>query len=514
MKPVRIVKSFLTVGFWTLASRLLGFVRDILLAAYLGAGPAAEAFVVAFSLPNMFRRFFAEGAFNTAFVPMFSKKHEAGEDPKRFAEDAMAGLATILITLVVIAQFAMPFLVLAMASGFAGDARFDLAVDYGRIAFPYIFFISLAALLSGVLNSTGRFAAAAAAPVLLNIALAGSMFGAHKLGMDVGRALVWAVPIAGLAQAALVYVAAARAGYRLRPRLPRITPDMKRLAWIAGPAMLAGGVVQINLLVGRQVASFSDGSIQYLNLADRLYQLPLGVVAIAIGVVLLPDLSRRLRANDHAGGRDAYNRAFEFALLLTLPAAAALIAIPGPLVSTLFEHGRFGAEDARATALAVMIYGFGLPAFVIQKVLQPVYFARGDTRTPFRFALVSMVVNAVLAFGLMAWLGYLAAAVGTSIASWGMVYQLWRGSRSLGDAARADERLLKRGKRIIVATLIMAAPLWLAGQALAPVFEAGGVARIGALALLVVGAIILYFGVGHLIGALKIGDLKRATKRS
>ncbi|MFT6452722.1 MAG: putative peptidoglycan lipid II flippase, partial [Halocynthiibacter sp.] len=282
MKPVRIVKSFLTVGFWTLASRILGFVRDILLATYLGAGPAAEAFVVAFSLPNMFRRFFAEGAFNTAFVPMFSKKHEAREDPKRFAEDAFAGLASILIVLVLIAQFAMPFLVLAMASGFAGDARFDLAVDYGRIAFPYIFFISLAALLSGVLNSTGRFAAAAAAPVLLNIALVGSMFGAHKLGLDVGRALVWAVPVAGAAQATLVYVAAARAGYRLRLRLPRLTPDMKRLAWIAGPAMLAGGVVQINLLVGRQVASFSDGSIQYLNLADRLYQLPLGVVAIAI----------------------------------------------------------------------------------------------------------------------------------------------------------------------------------------------------------------------------------------
>jgi putative peptidoglycan lipid II flippase len=272
--------------------------------------------------------------------------------------------------------------------------------------------------------------------------------------------------------------------------------------------------VQINLLVGRQVASFSDGSIQYLNLADRLYQLPLGVVAIAIGVVLLPDLSRRLRANDHAGGRDAYNRAFEFALLLTLPAAAALIAIPGPLVSTLFEHGRFGAEDARATALAVMIYGFGLPAFVIQKVLQPVYFARGDTRTPFRYALVSMVVNAALAFGLMAWLGYLAAAVGTSIASWGMVYQLWRGSRSMGDAARADERLLKRGKRIVVATFAMAVPLWFAGQALAPVFEAGGWGRVGALALLVIGAIVVYFGVGHLIGALKIGDLKRATKRS
>ncbi|MFV2038560.1 MAG: murein biosynthesis integral membrane protein MurJ, partial [Paracoccaceae bacterium] len=208
MAATRLIRGFLTVGVWTMASRVLGFVRDILIAAYLGAGPAAEAFVVAFSLPNMFRRFFAEGAFNMAFVPMFSKKLQDPGAARDFARDALSGLATVLIVLTVLAQVLMPWLVLAMASGFAQDVRFDLAVDYGRIAFPYILFISLAALLSGVLNATGRFAAAAATPVVLNIVLSVALLWAARTGADVGRALAWGVPVAGIAQLALVWWAA------------------------------------------------------------------------------------------------------------------------------------------------------------------------------------------------------------------------------------------------------------------------------------------------------------------
>ena len=283
MKPIRLVSGFLTVGVWTLLSRIFGFVRDIMIAAYLGTGPVAEAFLVAFSLPNMFRRFFAEGAFNMAFVPMFSKKLEGDDDAADFARDAFTGLATILIGFTLLATVFMPFLVMAMASGFLGDERFDLAVAYGRIAFPYILFISLAALLSGVLNATGRFVAAAAAPVLLNVIFVAAILLGNRLGWPVGDTLAWAVPLAGIAQLVLVWIAASRAGFRLIPRRPRLTPDLKRLAIIAAPAALAGGVVQINLLVGRQVASFFDGAIAWLSYADRLYQLPLGVVGIAIG---------------------------------------------------------------------------------------------------------------------------------------------------------------------------------------------------------------------------------------
>ncbi|MCL4122587.1 UNVERIFIED_CONTAM: hypothetical protein GTU68_040127, partial [Idotea baltica] len=394
------MSGFLTVGVWTLLSRVLGFVRDILIAGWLGTGPVAEAFLVAFSLPNMFRRFFAEGAFNTAFIPLFSKKLEAGRDAETFANDAFAALGSLLIVFTVLAQVFMPWLVLAMASGFAGDERFDLAVLFGRIAFPYILFISLAALLSGVLNATGRFAAAAAAPVLLNIILISALLLAEasmRPGMHHGMFLVWGVVAAGVAQLALLWVAAGRAGFRIRLQRPRLTPDLKRLAIIALPAMLAGGVVQINLLVGRQVASFYDGAIAWLSYADRLYQLPLGVVGIAVGVVLLPDLSRRLAAKDDDGARAALSRAGEVSLALTIPSAVALVVIPYPLISVLFQRGAFDTADATATALAVAVYGLGLPAFVLQKVLQPLYFAREDTRTPFRYAVVSMIVNVLVA---------------------------------------------------------------------------------------------------------------------
>lgn len=512
MRQIRLVSAFFTVGAWTMASRVLGFVRDIMIAAFLGAGPVAEAFLIAFSLPNMFRRFFAEGAFNMAFVPMFSKKLEGDEDPQGFAQDAFAGLAGVLIVVTVIALLAMPWLVIAMASGFVGDERFDLAVDYGRIAFPYILFISLAALLSGILNATGRFIAAAAAPVLLNVLFVGAMVLADTMGWPIGDALAVAVPIGGIAQLALVWWAASRAGFTLRPAWPSLTPDIKRLAIIAAPAALAGGVVQINLLVGRQVASFFDGAIVWLSLADRLYQLPLGVVGIAIGVVLLPDLSRRLQAKDVTGGQNAFNRAGEIALALTIPAAVALAVIPIPLVAVLFERGAFTATDTQATALAVAVYGLGLPAFVLQKVLQPLYFAREDTKTPFYYALVALAVNAVIAIGLAPVIGYIAAAIGTTLAGWAMAYLLWRGSRDMGAAAALDDRFRTRLARILAASTVMGAVLWVAARLGASAFD-GGPERYLALAALVALGMTVYFGAGQMLGAFRLSELRSTLKR-
>lgn len=511
-RPIRLLSGFLTVGFWTLLSRIAGFARDIMIAAFLGAGPVAEAFLIAFSLPNMFRRFFAEGAFNMAFVPMFSKKVEAGEDAESFARDAFGGLASILIVLTLIAMVAMPWLVLAMASGFRGDERFDLAVSYGRIAFPYILFISLAALLSGALNAMGRFWIAAAAPVLLNILFVSAMLLAWWLGWDFGLTLAWTVPVAGVAQLALLWSAAGRAGLNLRPRMPRMTPELKRLAVIAAPAALAGGVVQVNLLVGRQVASFFDGAVAWLNYADRLYQLPLGVVGIAIGVVLLPDLSRRLRAGDEGGGQDAVNRAAEFALLLTLPAAVALIVIPAPLISVLFGRGAFGAADVTATAAALAIYGAGLPAFVLQKVLQPLFFAREDTKRPFYYALVAMIVNAGVAIGLMSVLGYLAAALATTLAAWAMVILLWIGSRNMGAASRIDARLSSRLPRIALASGLMGLALWFGADALSEVLMTPGL-RIPALLALVVAGMVVYGLCAIGLGATRLRELSGAFRR-
>ena len=530
-RPIRLISGFITVGVWTLGSRVLGFVRDILIAAFMGTGPVAEAFFVAFSLPNLFRRFFAEGAFNTAFVPMFSKKLEGDEDALGFSRDAFAGLAGALIVLTLVAQLAMPWFVLAMAGGFAGDVRFELAVDFGRVAFGYILFISLAALLSGLLNATGRFAAAAAAPILLNLILivvlllaesglaaatvvdvATAAPGDDLTGLHHGTLLVWGILAAGVAQMALVWVAAARIGFRLYPRMPRLTPEMRQLAVIMLPAMLAGGVVQINLLVGRQVASFFDGAIVWLSLADRLYQLPLGVVAVAIGVVLLPDLSRRLRAGDAKGGRYALSRAGEICLALTVPAAVALCVIPVPLVSVLFERGAFDATDTAQTAMALAAYGIGLPAFVLQKVLQPLYFAREDTRTPFRFALVAMVVNGVVAIGLAFAIGFIGAALATSLAAWTMVWLLLRGKRGMGEVARFDDRYRARLGRIVLAAMIMGAALVVGATLLAPFLDMPGL-RYPALAALVVGGGAVYAIAGQVLGAFRLSEFGDALRR-
>lgn len=512
MAAIRLVRGFLTVGGWTALSRVLGFVRDVAMAGALGTGPVAEAFLIAFRLPNMFRRFFAEGAFNTAFVPMFAKKVEADDGAMEFARDALSALAMLLIVLTVIAQIFMPALVLLLASGFAGDERLPLATLYGRIAFPYIFFISLSALISGLLNAVGRFSAAAAAPVLLNLVFIAAIALSGFAGVEIGLALSWAIPVAGIAQLALVWTAAARAGYRLLPRRPRWTPELKRLAIIAGPAALTQGVVQVNLLVGGQVASFFDGAIAWLSYADRLYQLPLGIVGIGIGIVLLPDLSRRLRAGDEGGSRWSFSRAGEIALLLTIPSAVALVLIPLPLVSVLFERGAFSADDTARTALAVAVYGLGLPAFVLQKVLQPVYFARGNTRTPFYFALLSLVVNAVLAVGLAPVIGYIAAAVGTTFAGWAMTLALWIGTARMGEFTRFDARFWKKLRGILAASAIMGGELWGAVTLLGPMLGTPGL-KAPALALVILSGVITYFAAGHVFGAVRLSDLKKMMSR-
>lgn len=512
MKPIRLVRGFLTVGAWTLLSRIAGFARDVLTANYLGTGPVAEAFMVAFSLPNMFRRFFAEGAFNTAFVPMFSKKLEAGEDARAFAEDAFTGLAIVVALFSVVAMLGMRWLVLAMAGGFAGDARLELAIEYGNICFPYIFFISLTALLSGLLNAGGRFVAAAGAPVLLNIIFIFAMIYANRAGWDMGLTLAWSTPLTGMAQLALVWLAAWKMGYPLRFRRPRFTTDIRRLVAIAGPSVLAGGVVQVNLLVGRQVGSYFEGAIAWLSYADRLYQLPLGVVGIAIGIVLLPDISRRLKANDVAGSRHALSRATEFALFLTVPAAVALMVIPVPLISVLYERGEFTAADTWPTALTLAVYGAGLPAFVMQKVLQPLYFAREDTKTPFRFALYSMLVNAVLAIGLAPFIGFIAAAIGTTISSWMMVAQLWWGSRKMGEAARADDRMRTRLPRILLASTAMGLFLWAMAAALEGPLSAPG-HRYLALTALCASGFGFYTLCAFALGAFRPSDFRAGLSR-
>ncbi|MFK7944145.1 MAG: murein biosynthesis integral membrane protein MurJ [Paracoccaceae bacterium] len=507
----RLLGSFATVGSWTMASRIMGFVRDIAMAAVIGTGPLAEAFFVAFRLPNMFRRFFAEGAFNMAFIPIFAKKLEGeGKDVARiFGTEALSALVAALIMLTLVAQAAMPWLVFALASGFEGE-KFDLAVTFSRILFPYILFISLAALFSGVLNAFDRFAAAAAAPVLLNIIWVAALGLVWATGSDPGVVLPWAIAAAGLAQLALVWWAARKLGMGLLPRRPRLTPDVRRLIVVGIPAALAGGVMQINLLVGTQVASYFEGAVAWLWMADRIYQLPLGVVGVAIGVVLLPELSRRFRAGDTAGTADAMNRAGEFSLILTLPCAVALVVIPELITTALFERGAFTAEDSRATAMALAVYAIGLPTFVLQKVLQPAFFARENTRTPLNFALVSMVVNVVVAIGLAPVIGFMAAAWGTTLAGLANLVLLWRGVQRLDPTLALDTRLAHRLPRILLASLAMGAVVLGTAHLCKQVFP--GTEPLIVLLVVPLGAV-SYSVIGSRIGAFHMHEIKAAMRR-
>lgn len=512
MKPISLLRGFFTVGLWTMLSRVLGMAREVIILALIGPGPVMDAFVAAFRLPNMFRRFFAEGAFNAAFVPMFSKRYESGEDPEGFAREAASGLAFVLMVLTALALIGMPLLVYATAGGFAGDARFDLTTGYGRIMFPYILFVSLAALFSGVLNASGHFAAAAAAPVMLNILVITTMTIAWAIGGKAILWLVWTVPFAGIAQLAIVWIATERSGIRIRPVRPRWSPQMKALVVVAIPAALSNGVMQINLLVGQQVASNFDKAVSWLYAADRLYQLPLGVVGIAVGIVLLPDLSRRLAANDSDGARHALSRAAEVSLALTIPAAVALVVIPAPLVSALYERGSTGAQDTDAIALACLIYGLGLPAFVLQKVLQPVFYAREDTRSPFRYALVAMAVNAAVAIGLAPVIGWIAAAIATTTAGWTMLWLLFFGARKLGEDTRPDARFYDKLWRIVLASLAMGAVLWGIVALFGSAITLPGWRYLYVLGLIVAG-MVSYFGIASKIGALSLRDIKGSMRR-
>ncbi|MGH1464323.1 MAG: murein biosynthesis integral membrane protein MurJ [Cognatishimia sp.] len=508
MKPIRLLKGFMTVGFWTLLSRILGFAREILILSLIGPGAGLDAFVAAFRLPNMFRRFFAEGAFNAAFVPMFSKKLEADEGAQQFARDAFNGLATVVLALTALAMIFMPALVYVTAEGFWGDARFDLTVGYGRIVFPYILFMSLAALFSGILNATGRFAAAAAAPVLLNVFAVTAMVLGTVLGQEVILWLLWVIPAAGIAQLTLVWVAAHQAGISILPGRPKWSPDMSRMVRVAVPAALASGVMQINLVVGQLVASRSEGAISWLFAADRLYQLPLGVVGIAVGIVLLPDLSRRLKSGDDLGAREAFSRAGEFALALTIPCAIAFVVIPLPLVSVMYERGATTASDSMAIATAVAIYGLGLPAFILQKLIQPLFFAREDTKSPFRYALVAMLVNAVLAFGLYPTFGWLAPAIATSVAGWAMVVLLAVGARKFGTVAQFDARFRSRFWRICLASLVMGGVLVIVANLMETALSTASWRYLALTALIAIGSC-TYFMSGQLLGAFNLKDLKR-----
>jgi putative peptidoglycan lipid II flippase len=505
-------RAFATVGAMTIWSRVLGFIRDVLIAAVLGAGPIADAFFVAFRVPNLFRRLFAEGAFNAAFIPLFAKRFhgEGGEEGARaFAEQALAGLTLALVVFTLLGEFVMPWLMLLLAPGFADDPqKFDLAVLLARIALPFLLCMSLVALYSGVLNALGRFAVAAFAPSLLNVVLILVLLGLIALG-DVDQkgaavALAWGIAASGVLQVIVVAVAAAKSRMRLSFRLPRLDPDSRRLLALAAPGFIAGGMNQITIVLNTIIASLQDRVVSWLYYADRLFQLPLGVIGVAVGVVLLPELSRRLRSGDHQAAMDSENRSLETALLLTLPAGIALFVAANPIVRVLFERGAFSAIDAHSTAAMLAALAPGLPAFVLIKVFHPGFFAREDTKTPMICAGIGMAANVMLALLLFVVLGAvgIAIAIATTLAGWLQAALLAATLKERGEFA-LDQTCRRRLPAILAASLIMGAVVWALVHVLGPWFEPknGAVVQVVALILLVGSGLAVYAGTAAVFGA-------------
>jgi len=457
-----LLKAVSTIGAFTLASRVFGFVRDVLMARFLGAGMLADAFLVAFKLPNFLRRLFAEGAFNAAFVPLFARTlEEQGKDAaKEVAAQIFSVLAWIVLLVVALAEIFMPWIILAFAPGFEEDPqKFLLTVLLARICFPYILMISLVTLLSGVLNSLNRFAAVAATPILLNICLIGSLLLLTPYMHTSAHALSIGVMAAGIAQFIWLVYACKRVGIILTLRWPKLTAPVKKMLLLAAPVALGAGVAQVNLLIDIILASLFPGAVSWLYYADRLNELPIGVIGVAVGTALLPMLTRTIRSGDGEGAIQKLNTALFLAMVVTIPAAVALAIIPQPLITSIYQHGSFTLYDTAAVTPALMAYSVGLPAFIMVKVFAPGFYAREDTVTPVKIALLCVAVNIIGNLVLMRYYEHVGLAMATSVSAWlnallmgGMLYK--RGF------FKPDASLLMALSAMMIAAAAMGGVLW------------------------------------------------------
>lgn len=613
------LRSLMQVSGFTAISRVLGFLRDILIAKYLGSGLLGDAFFSAFRFPNLFRRIFGEGAFNAAFVPMFGRRLEKDgkEEAMKFASNAFSTLLVMLVVLTVVAIPCMPWIMSAVVPGFKakvemtpasgqpesfvmeidgardiyftkpdvgtvtitdlrfvvegplqfpnffGDGErgdfvgwkevtekftaqekerakkndhdplpamegikvdsdstsvlklsgdkgrislpkghqygwlegtlvhsdrwpadgafkiyrnhpdtFDLTVRLSQITFCYLLFMALVAHLSGVLNTFKIFGVPAAAPILLNVVfLVGlGIFVAWMHSEVPAHVLAWCVAVAGLLQFAMLYAACRKNGYQVRLQKPVLDGSIKKLFLLMGPGVLAAGIQQINLLVGGVIASFKQGAISWLYYSDRVYQLPLGMIGIALGVVLLPEVTRLVRRDDAKGASDSMVRGMELGLLITLPAAVAMIVIPVPIITVLFQRGEFTPDDALQAGMALRGFALGLPGYVLIKVLQPGFFARENTRAPMQMAAITVVVNIVVSLLLFGPLGHVGIAIATTVAAWVNVFLLARGLKGL---VHPGKDFWTKSLRITIASVVMGILVWIGYQVLGSWFGEG-----------------------------------------
>jgi putative peptidoglycan lipid II flippase len=517
---MKLARTLGSVGGLTLVSRLLALVRDSLQATFVGASFASDAFLVAFRLPNMFRAFFAEGAFTAAFIPMFNKKTSEGGLPAglAFAERALAVLFPFLavFTLVMIAAAAP--LTYGLAGGFHKQHptpdQFAFAVELSRITIPYLFLISLASLLGGILNSLDKFWVNAAAPILLNVAMVAALLFFHGTPEETARAQAIAIPIGGLLQLVWLWIACRRSGVSLKLGRPGLDQDVRGLMKLILPAAAGAGAVQINLVVSTALAGglLDEGSISYIYYADRLNQLPLGLIGIGLGTILLPTISRLLHSGKEAEAMETQNRGIELALFLTLPAMAALVIAAEPIVRGIFQHGAFTSEDTVKCAWALAAFSAGLPAYVLVKVLTPGYYARADTRTPVRYATISIAVNLVGNLILIPLIAHVGPPLATALASLVNVWLLYNTLRKRGHFV-ADAQLRRRVPRLALAAMLMGAALFGLDRLLDPYLTGTLMMRILGLGVLVAGGTAIYGVACFVTRAFTLGDLKSLARK-
>lgn len=519
---MKLTRALGSVGGLTLASRVLGLVRDMLFAQYVGANFASDAFTIAWRLPNMFRALFAEGAFSAAFIPMFNRKVADKDGPGlpagiAFAEDALSVLLPVLIGMTLLLELAAWPATYIISLGFHGASheRFAYAVMLTRLTFPYLMLISLASLLGGILNSLHKFWVAAAAPILLNIAQITALlfFHTHE-PLSTTKYQAISVTVGGALQLAWLAQSCWANHVRLRFKRPTFNADVKRLLRLIGPAAAGAGAVQFNLLVSSSLATglLPHGSVTYIYYADRLNQLPLGLIGIGLGTVLLPTISHQLGRGAAKDAMDTQNRGMELALFFTLPATVALILCGGPIIATLFQHGQFTAADTVNTAEALAAFSLGLPAYILVKVLTPGFYARSDTRTPMRFAIIAIGVNLILNLALILPLKHVGPPLATAIASTVNVVLLYRELSRRGHFA-PDAQLRRRVWRLALAALAMGVVLYFAQTPIAPWFAGRRLDRWLAMLGLVAFGVVVYGIACFLLGAFRLSEIRRFLRR-
>lgn len=509
-----LLKSASTVAFFTICSRLLGYPRDVLMASVLGAGSLADAFLVAFRLPNFFRTISAEGAFNSAFIPLFSGKLEekGKEEAIKFASHVLSFMFVILLVLTILMQIFMPAVMYVLAPGFYEDPeKFDTTVHFGRILFPYLIFISMTSLFSGILNVFGKFAVAALAPMWLNICSIFALAVVAKYTNAPAESLVWAVMISGIIQFLWVAIAAYKNGVRVNLSLPKLDDDVKTLLKRMVPGIIGSGATQINVWINTVMATQIAGAVSYLYYSDRLAQFPLAIIGTAIGTALLPMLSRQIKAKKCEEAIQTQSTALTMAMMLTIPAAVALFVLAYPLISIMFERGAFTKQDAQATAAALMAYSVGLPAFVMVKIFAPVFFANNDTKTPVKIAIVCLIANICTSIALIGYIGHVGLAVGTSSAAWLNAFLLC--------SVLVKRQLFKFSKpfiirllKILLSAIIMGIIVWYLEIVLAQYLEGELKFKLIAACALIASGVFVFFATAHFTGCVRIGDFKKILR--